>query len=289
MLWYTRDGGKQWFAVATKSLGIKFDVLAVDAFKGQVYVIGWKSDDKLGLWRCIDLETPRGNASSRPRSIRRREGPLWSGALVFKGANGWLMVGNDRGVTGSARLSPSGAWVKWSAPCDKVGGGYDVPVANSPTTLVDVCSIGGFGEVVGAGHTSITPRSVQNWLFSSSDSGPDVRPRESICSGENTTQWLDGRSRSPGVPFTGSDLCRQKRTRRDRPQPEHLIVTRNDGKTWTSVYAPQSPSRDLIESIAFASRLLGFGIVYGGSSSSSLVYMSSNGGRTWHQTDTSTR
>ena len=170
------------------------------------------------------------------------------GALIFKGASGWLMIGNDRGVTGSAQLSESGSWVKWNAPCDKVGGGYDVPVANSRASLVDVCSIGGYGEAVGP----LTPRKLKvgtNWLFTSSDGGRTF-VAVSHFGDENTTQWLDGApglpaSPSPGVVFIGETY------QKGQSYVERLLSTRNDGKTWNVVYVPNAPSMNSIQSLAF--------------------------------------
>jgi hypothetical protein len=206
-------------------------------------------------------------------------------ALVFKGTNGWLMVGNDRGVTGSARLPTSGAWVKWNAPCDKVGGGYDVPVANSATTLVDVCSIGGYGEDVLPG----TPRKLKvgtNWVFSSTNGGRTFVPTSQFGD-ENTTRWLDGAAGLPASPSPGVIFAAET-YEKGQTSAEHLFSTRNDGKTWTSVYTPNSPSMDSIQYVAFASPRLGFAIVDGDTSKSILI-VSTDGGRTWHRSDTSAR
>jgi hypothetical protein len=281
VMWSTHDAGKKWSAVPTKSLGIKFNILSMDASMGQVYAIGWKSDETFGIWRS-SITSDSWQRVDTPALYSAAGGTTMEGALVFKGANGWLMVGNDRGVSGSARLAPSGAWVKWNAPCDKVGGGYDVPVANSATSLVDVCSIGGYGESVMPG----IPRKLKvgtNWIFSSSDGGRTFVPTNPFGN-ENTTRWLDGVAGLPASPAPGV-IFAAKTYDEGQISAEHLFSTRNGGKTWTSVYTPSSPSMDSIRFVTFASPRLGFAIVDSDTSRSMLI-VSTNGGRTWHRSNT---
>jgi photosystem II stability/assembly factor-like uncharacterized protein len=283
LLWSTHDAGRNWTAVPTASLGIKFNVLAMSSSRGRVYAIGWGSDETFGLWRS-SITSDAWQRVRTPALYSAAGGTNMEGALVFKGASGWLMVGNDRGVTGSAQLTTTGSWVKWNAPCEKVGGGYDVPVANTPESLVDVCSIGGYGDSVAPG----TPHNLKvgtNWLFSSSNGGRTFVPI-SRFGNENTTEWTDGvpglpASPSPGVIFTVETYAKGP------SYVEHLLVTRNDGTTWAAVYIANSPAMDSIQFVAFASPRLGFGIIDG--DSRSLLIVSTDGGRTWHDTSQSTR
>jgi hypothetical protein len=277
VMWSTHDAGKQWLAVPTKSLGMKFNVLAIGASRGSVYAIAWKTDDTFGLWRS-STATDAWQPVHTPALYSAAGGTDMEGALVFKGASGWLMIGNDRGVTGSAQLTSSGSWVKWSSPCDKVGGGYDVPVAYSPTSLVDVCSIGGYGEDVAPG----TPRNLKvgtNWLFASSNGGGTFVP-VSRFGNENTSQWLDGVAGLPASPSPGVIFIVQT-FQKGQSYVERLLTTRNDGKTWRAVFVPKTPAMDSIEYLAFVSPRLGFGIVDGGTSKSILI-VSTDGGLTWH-------
>jgi hypothetical protein len=277
VMWSTHDGGKQWIEVPTKSLGMKFNVLAIGASRGSVYAIAWKTVDTFGLWRS-STTTGTWRPVHTPTLYSAAGGTNMEGALVFKGTSGWLMIGNDRGVTGSAQLTSSGSWAKWNAACDKVGGGYDVPVAYSATSLVDVCSIGGFGEVVAPG----TPRNLKvgtNWLFVSSNGGRTFVP-VSHFGNENTTQWLDGVAGLPASPSPGVIFVVQT-YQKGQSYVERLLTTRNDGKTWRVVFVPTSLAMDSIEYLAFASPHLGFGIVDNGTSKSILI-VSTDGGRTWH-------
>jgi photosystem II stability/assembly factor-like uncharacterized protein len=277
VLWSTNDGGEKWTAVPTGSLGMKFNVLAMSASNGSVYAIAGKGIDTFGLWRS-SIATRDWQRVHTPTLYTAAGGTGMEGALIFKGMSGWLMVGNDRGVTGSAQLSSSGSWVKWNAPCEKVGGGYAVPVANSPLSLIDVCSIGGYGESTTPG----TPSNLKvgtNWLFSSSNGGRTFGPL-SHFGNENTTQWLDGVPGLPASPSRGVIFIVQT-YQKGQSSVERLLSTRNDGKTWNTVYAPKSLLMDSFQYLSFASPHLGFGIVYSGSSTSRLI-VSTNGGRTWH-------
>ncbi len=97
------------------------------------------------------------------------------GSLTFVGSTGWLIIGNDRGVTGAARLASSGDWVAMNAPCATVGNSFAVPVPLFGSAAVALCTIGGFGSNVDAG----TPPSLAlgtNWLFSSTDGGGIFHP-----------------------------------------------------------------------------------------------------------------
>ncbi|NNN00599.1 MAG: hypothetical protein HKL86_02055, partial [Acidimicrobiaceae bacterium] len=123
----THDAGRTWSPISVKSLGMKGGILSVGASHGQVYAIGWNTDQTFGLWRT-PITTNSWRRVSTPTLFAAAGGTSMEGALVFKGNSGWLMVGNDRGVTGGARLTSSGHWVKWAGPCASVGGNFAVPV-----------------------------------------------------------------------------------------------------------------------------------------------------------------
>jgi hypothetical protein len=281
-IWSTHDGGGTWSAIGTKALGIKFDVLSVAASRGSVYAIGWLTGQTFGLWRASvtsnswqRLRTPTLNAAAG--------GSNMEGALMFKGSNGWLMVGNDRGVTGSARFAGSGQWVKWTAPCYSVGDGFAVPVATSATTLVDVCTIGGFGGYLAPG----TPRYLKlesNWVLTSHDAGLTFVPTTQVVA-DRSSQWLDQLPSLPASPAPGLILV-AKSVSHGQSISDHLYLTRNDGKTWSSVYAtPPSSFSPAIEFVAFASSSLGYAIVLRTTTASALI-ISTNGGQTWHASAT---
>ena len=159
------------------------------------------------------------------------------GALVFRGDVGWLMVGNDRGATGLARMTPSGTWVNWNGPCGPVGNGYAVPVASSSINLLDVCMIGGYGGDVARG----TPKKLKlntDWLFSSHDGGVTFSPLREVGDGY-TTQWLGGISGTPTSKSQGL-LFVEKLVGSGKSSAQHLEVSRHEAKSWTTVYSVKS-------------------------------------------------
>jgi hypothetical protein len=93
-----------------------------------------------------------------------------SGNIVVSGHAGWLVEGNDRGITGSLRLDREGQWTSWSPPCASVGDSYVVPVASDARHLVVVCEIGGvFAQPVPTAAPGATPGSW--WLYASNNAG----------------------------------------------------------------------------------------------------------------------
>ena len=276
----THDAGHTWSPVSVKSLGMKGGILSVGASHGQVYAIGWNTDQTFGLWRS-PITTNSWRRVSTPTLFAAAGGTSMEGALVFKGNSGWLMVGNDRGVTGGARLTSSGHWVKWAGPCASVGGNFTVPIAYSPTDLVDTCTIGGFGGDVAPG----TPKGLKmstSWIFTSHDGGLTFAPTREIGVGV-PTMWIIQVPGLPASPSPGAILV-AKPLNQGQASPEHLLATSNGGRTWQSVYTP-SPKTAAIQLVTFASPRLGAAIVQVTSSTSYLI-ISTDGGRTWRRTGT---
>jgi hypothetical protein len=275
-IWATHDGGATWSALDTTSLGMKYDVLTMAASRGSVYALAWRGDT-FGLWRS-STATSSWRRAKTSTLYPAAGGSNMEGALIFKGANGWLMLGNDRGTTASARLTSSGRWVEWNGPCDKVGNGFSVPVANSAATLVDVCTIGGFGDDVAPG----TPRSLKlqsNWVYTSHDAGLAFHPTARVMV-DGSSEYLDQLTSLPASPAPGRILV-AKDVSHDRKQSDHLYLTLNDGKSWHSVYAsPLTSFFPVIQYVSFASSRLGYAIVQRTPTTSMLV-ISRDGGRTW--------
>ncbi|MDH2904591.1 MAG: hypothetical protein PXZ08_11695, partial [Actinomycetota bacterium] len=228
VLWSTHDAGRRWSPVSVTSLAMKYGILSVGASHGQVYAIGWNTDQSFGLWRS-PISTNSWRRVRTPTLFAAAGGTGMDGALVFKGTSGWLMVGNDRGVTGGARLTSSGHWVKWAGPCASVGGNFAVPVAYSSTSLVDACTIGGFGGDVAPG----TPKSLKmstDWIFTSHNGGLTFAPTRQIGVG-SPTMWLVQVSGLPASPSPGTILV-AKPLNQGQASPEHLFATSNGGRTW---------------------------------------------------------
>lgn len=277
-LWATHNGGQRWTRIATAPLALRFGVLTMSASNGWAYAVGWRTGDTFNLWR-----TPVGsNAWQRvitPTLDAAAGGTTMQGALEFQGDVGWLMVGNDRGATGLARMTPSGTWVSWSGPCGPVGDSYSVPVATSSTNLYDVCTIGGYGGDIAPG----TPRKLKmntDWLFSSSDGGVKFSPLREVGDGY-TTQWLGGDS----ATTASTSLFVEKRVQSGKSSIERLEVSRNEGRSWTAVFSVRSNVADsLFGPVSFTEKGLGNDIVIRGQETSSLL-ISTDGGLRWLRSD----
>lgn len=281
-LWSTHDGGETWSSLRTGSFGMKFNVLSVGASRGQVYAIGWLSDQTFGLWRS-STTTDSWTRVITPTLYLAAGGTTMEGALILKGAKGWLMVGNDRGVTGGARLSSTGRWVKWTAPCDSVGGTFAVPVATSATTLVDICTIGGYGGYVPPAAPHYLKMG-SNWIFTSHDGGLTFVPTSRVVVG-NSSEWLSQLPGLPASPAPGVVLV-AKTVSTGQTLSDHLYLTSNGGKTWNSVYVtPPSSMADTIQVLTFASSSFGSAVVQT-TPTTSILIMSTDGGRTWHRSAT---
>jgi hypothetical protein len=173
-LWVTTTGGVRWSQIASTVRGLRTAILAVGSQGGNVYVVAWRDGQHFGLWRS-PLKSNRWQLVATPTLPVAAGGSAMVGSLTFVGSTGWLIIGNDRGVTGAARLASSGDWVAMNAPCATVGNSFAVPVPLFGSTAVALCTIGGFGSNVDAG----TPPSLAlgtNWLFSSTDGGGSFHP-----------------------------------------------------------------------------------------------------------------
>jgi hypothetical protein len=271
-LWATHNGGETWSRISTAPLALRFDVLTVSESNGWVYAVGWRSDDTFNLWR-VQVGSNTWQRVATPTLVAAAGGTTMEGALVFRGDAGWLMVGNDRGATGLARMTPSGTWVKWDGPCGPVGDSYAVPVAFSSTELVDVCTIGGYGGDVAPG----TPRTLKmntEWLFSSHDGGASFSPLKEVGASGYTTQWLGGVSSASA----SSPLFVESQVQSGKTLIERLQVSRNEGQSWTSVYAVRSNVYDsLFGPVSFSNAGLGSDIVLNGLNTSSLLISTDRG------------
>jgi hypothetical protein len=89
---------------------MKYDVLSVAANHGSVYALSWLSGQTFELWRAV-VSTNSWQRLTTPPLYAAAGGSNMEGALIFKGASGWLMLGNDRGAallaTGTEKLLPT--------------------------------------------------------------------------------------------------------------------------------------------------------------------------------------
>lgn len=280
--WATHNGGRTWSPMATSTLGMKYDVLTMSSGNGWAYAVGWHTDDAFGLWRA-PAASNKWQRVSTPTLYQAAGGTTMEGALVFRGKGGWLMVGNDRGATGLARLTPSGAWVKWNGPCGPVGDSYAVPVASSSTNLLDVCTIGGYGGDVAKGTPAKLKMNTE-WLFASHDGGVTFSPLREVGAGY-TTQWLGGVAGTPTSPSQGLIFV-EKLVQSGQSSVQHLEISRNEARSWTTVYSVKSNVfNSYFGRVSFTLKGPGSVIVLTSTKTSSLL-ISTNEGLRWVRSDT---
>jgi hypothetical protein len=165
----THDGGTKWRQLSTSVEGPYGFIYNVASLRGTAYLVA-QSRSYQGVVESSPVGRDDWSMARAPRFELPAGGATDSGSFVFKGSSGWLVVGNDRGVSGSARLTPSGRWVKWSPPCAAVGDSYVVPIATTPQDLVVACQMGGFASPLS--RSAPPGAKLQSvWLYTSRNGG----------------------------------------------------------------------------------------------------------------------
>ena len=265
ILWSTHDGGRSWRRVRLDWMPRDPSVFDLEAAHGTVYAetmnrsyLVTLSSSPVGEdhWRVVPtqkLYLPAGGGEP-------------SGAIVLSGSSGWLVAGNDRGVSASLRLTTTGTWTTWTQPCGSVGNSYVVPAASSSLDLVVVCQMGGFGYSL---SPSAPPGATlgSNWLYLSSNggltfhSGDELEPRNSYFDGvlASPTPGVVVMSRGPG----GVD---------------NLMASFNGGRTWHVVYLGEPTF------LSFTNSTQGVALIEHRVGDDSMI-MTFDGGRTWRLVD----
>ena len=171
VLWSTHNGGATWRQLSVGQTSPYSVILDLEAANGTAYLMLTEPGDVFGA--SVE-STPVGSddwhVDTTPRLGLPAGGGQLQGAIVLQGGKGWLVEGNDRGVTGSAELVGNGEWSSWASPCAAVGGTYVAPAASSASDLLTACQMGGFAYPL---SKSAPPGATLGswWLYSSSDGG----------------------------------------------------------------------------------------------------------------------
>jgi hypothetical protein len=219
VLWSTHDGGRAWRSVSLPSLRGSSSILDLEAAAGTAYLLSYGQSNTVSLV-ATPVAGDTWRAQSTPHLGLPAGGGNLVGALVFYGRTGWLLEGNDRGPTGSARLV-GGHWVSWVPPCASVGGSFAVPAAATATELVAACVMGGFASPL----SPSAPKGAtlgSTWLYFSHDgrtfsAGPEL--------GGRGPSFGELASPKPGTVLVA----------RDTSAGSDLRASYDGGRSWTTV------------------------------------------------------
>lgn len=224
VLWATHNGGKTWRQLSVGPNPANSEILDLEAAGGTAYLMRTQT----GPSYDVRVEsTPVGSnnwhTDSTPRLGLPAGGGQLQGAIVLQGSVGWLVEGNDRGVTGSAQLVGNGKWAPWVPPCAAVGDTLVVPAASNASNLVAACQMGGYAsplpQSAPAGATLGSW-----WLYSSADGGQSFVAGPRL--GGNTYPFTGlVASPVPGTMFLGYGGFGARRT--------GLIGSFDGGHSWT--------------------------------------------------------
>ncbi len=231
-LWSTHNGGASWSRPNLARLGVKYAVLDVAAAQGVVHLMAWHTGSSVSIWSST-VGADRWRLTSTAPLSTPAGGSTLTGAFTLRAHVGWAVIGNDRGVSGAARLTSTGRWVPWSAPCASVGDSYVVPVALSASELAVVCTIGGYG----AFSNGPTPPGALNgaqWLYLSGNGGTSFRAISALRLG----LYVGPVSFPPGFPLMPNDhtLLVPSAQLQATSGVGVLLMSSDAGQSWSVVF-----------------------------------------------------
>lgn len=262
ILWSTHDGGSTWTQQPLGWIGGQGMLFDLEPVAGSVYAMAANKGQGVTV-ESSAVGVDSWHVDSTPSLGSPAGGGLQTGSFVFNGTAGWLVEGNDRGTTGSARLSGSGRWKAWTPPCMSVGDSFAVPAASTPNDLVAVCTMGGFALPL---SKSAPPGATlgSNWLYLSNNAGGSFTAGSEL---RPIRGYYDSSVLASPVP--GVILLN-----RDAGSGQDLIASFDGGVHWSVVYQGQ------LFYLGFTSATQGVGIVRSAKGATSMV-MTFDGGRSW--------
>jgi hypothetical protein len=263
VLFSTHDGGLSWVRQPLGWVDHFGGIYDVETAGGTVYLAALNRSYRVTIERS-PVEVDRWHVANDVTLLSPAGGAIPSGSIVLKGSSGWLVEGNDRGTTGSARLARNRSWVTWTPPCADVGSSYSVPASSTRLDLVAACTMGGFASGL---SKSAPPGATlgSTWLYFSVNGGATFTAGPELRFGkQNAFAGVLGAPRPDVVlieRYVGSD--------------EDLDVSVNRGASWGVAYRGQ------VLSVAFPMPNAGVGLVRSASGLSTSMIVSTDGGLRW--------
>ena len=263
-LWSTHNGGTTWRAQNVGALAMTYGILDVASSHGVVHAMGFANEAYLSV-RSSPISHDQWRRSTSTKFSLPAGGSNFAGSFTFSGRSSWLVAGNDRGITASARLSAHGTWTPLTPPCEAVGDSYVVPSALNGSELVVACTIGGYASNL----TKSAPPGAKRgslWLYVSHNGGVSFSALRELRSGPCCT-YLDS---YPGNPTSLSNSTILVSV--PQVNGEALIRSTNSGATWSVVFRGQ------LIALEFNSSTQGFGIVQRSTTRNALITTDDGGG-----------
>jgi hypothetical protein len=226
ILWSTHDGGRVWKSQSQPWIYYEGTVLDLESNSNTVYYMALNKSFKVTV-ESSPVSQDRWHVSDSKGLYTPAGGGFLSGAIVFSGDRGWLVEGNDRGVSGSAQLSKNGKWVQWTPPCYSVGNSLAVPAAATSNHLFAECRMGGYASPL----SNTVPRGAtlgSTWLYKSVNAG---RTFTAVTELGPQSQYFGpeiAASSSGTILITESSST---------PQSQNLLGSFDAGRHWSVVYS----------------------------------------------------
>jgi hypothetical protein len=269
VLWATHDGGARWVAQPLHGLGSEDVIFDVEAARGTAYRMESNARNEVTVERT-PVGTDAWTVASTPSLGSPAGGAEQTGSFVFGGGAGWLVEGNDRGTTGSARLV-DGRWIAWTPPCANVGHSFAIPAASSASDLVAVCVMGGFASPLSpAAPPGATLGS--SWLYTSDDGGQNFVAGRRLGTRDFGDLAASGgpiASPGPGTILLGTIA---------RSGPPSLAASFDGGRRWAVVY------RGMPTFLGFTTSKQGVAIIESAGGATTMI-MTFDGGHHWAAPD----
>jgi hypothetical protein len=206
VIWSTHNGGSTWRRQPLAGLATDDPILDLETANGVVYFMAMNAAQQRVVVESSPVSQDAWRLDQAPPLFLPAGGGELGGSIVLQGGYGWLVEGNDRGITGSAELEGTDRWTSWAPPCQNVGNSFTVPAASSASNLVAICVMGGFASPL---SESAPPGAKvgSTWLYFSDNYGRSFQAEAELG--------------SLGGPFFGEVLA--------SPNPSTIITSRSAG------------------------------------------------------------